>query len=66
MKKLSRCEICGNKKLDTVLNLGTHPLCDDLIKGGLTFNQILFFVLQFLIMIFEEKKEDHLFHRFFF
>ncbi len=36
MKKLSRCEICGNKKLDTVLNLGTHPLCDDLIKIGST------------------------------
>lgn len=28
------CEICGNKKLDTVLNLGAHPLCDDLIKIG--------------------------------
>ena len=34
MKKLSKCEICGNKKLDMVLNLGTHPLCDDLVKIG--------------------------------
>ena len=36
MKKLSQCEICGNKKLDNVLNLGTHPLCDDLVKIGST------------------------------
>jgi SAM-dependent methyltransferase len=28
------CEICNNKKLPTVLNLGKHPLCDDLIKVG--------------------------------
>jgi len=28
------CEICNNKKLPTVLNLGKHPLCDDLIKIG--------------------------------
>ena len=34
MKKLSKCEICGNKKLDMVLNLGKHPLCDDLVKIG--------------------------------
>ena len=26
------CEICKNKNLPTVLNLGKHPLCDDLIK----------------------------------
>jgi 2-polyprenyl-3-methyl-5-hydroxy-6-metoxy-1,4-benzoquinol methylase len=28
------CEICNTKKLPTVLNLGKHPLCDDLIKIG--------------------------------
>ena len=28
------CEICNQKKLPTVLNLGNHPLCDDLIKTG--------------------------------
>ena len=28
------CEICDTKKLPTVLNLGKHPLCDDLIKVG--------------------------------
>ena len=30
MKK--KCEICGSSKLNTALNLGTSPLCDDLIK----------------------------------
>ena len=28
------CEICRNKNLPTVLDLGKHPLCDDLIKIG--------------------------------
>jgi len=28
------CEICSKKNLPTVLNLGKHPLCDDLIKIG--------------------------------
>ena len=28
------CEICNKKKLPTVLDLGMHPLCDDLIKIG--------------------------------
>jgi hypothetical protein len=32
MKKLKKCEICGNKNLDKVLNLGSHPLCDDLVR----------------------------------
>jgi hypothetical protein len=26
------CEVCGDTALDTVLNLGSHPLCDDLIQ----------------------------------
>ena len=28
------CEICKGKNLPVVLNLGKHPLCDDLIKVG--------------------------------
>ena len=28
------CEICGSKKLYKVLDLGKHPLCDDLKKIG--------------------------------
>lgn len=28
------CEICEKKNLPLVLNLGKHPLCDDLIKVG--------------------------------
>ena len=28
------CEVCGSKKLIPVLNLGNHPLCDDLIPIG--------------------------------
>ena len=31
LKKVNVCEICNNKSLQTVLNLGRHPLCDDLI-----------------------------------
>tara|TARA_B100000768_G_scaffold168340_1_gene173123 strand:- start:220 stop:1413 length:1194 start_codon:yes stop_codon:yes gene_type:complete len=30
MKKL--CEVCGSNNLIEVLNLGKHPLCDDLVK----------------------------------
>ncbi len=30
MKK--KCEICNSKSLKKVLNLGRHPLCDDLIE----------------------------------
>ena len=26
------CEICKSRKLKKVLDLGSHPLCDDLIK----------------------------------
>jgi hypothetical protein len=32
MKK--SCDVCGNKNLIEVLNLGNHPLCDDLILIG--------------------------------
>jgi len=34
ISKISSCEICGSKDLVEVLNLGYHPLCDDLIKIG--------------------------------
>lgn len=32
--KILKCEVCGNYKLKPVLDLGRHPLCDDLIKIG--------------------------------
>ena len=31
---IKMCEVCGNKKLSEVLDLGNHPLCDDLIPIG--------------------------------
>jgi SAM-dependent methyltransferase len=31
MKTINSCEVCGNKTLTPVLDLGLHPLCDDLI-----------------------------------
>lgn len=34
-KKISfKCEVCGNEALSSVLDLGEHPLCDDLIPVG--------------------------------
>jgi len=32
--EIKNCEVCGNDKLSSVLNLGSHPLCDDLIPVG--------------------------------
>lgn len=32
--QISSCEVCGNKHLVDVLDLGNHPLCDDLVKIG--------------------------------
>ncbi len=32
--KIIACEVCGSKSLESVLNLGNHPLCDDLIPVG--------------------------------
>jgi len=29
---IKTCEVCDNKNLTSVLNLGLHPLCDDLKK----------------------------------
>jgi len=32
MKRITKCEVCGNDFLKKVLDLGNHPLCDDLIR----------------------------------
>lgn len=32
--EIDRCEVCGNESLNSVLNLGSHPLCDDLVTVG--------------------------------
>ena len=34
LNKISSCEVCSNKNLIDVLNLGNHPLCDSLIQIG--------------------------------
>jgi hypothetical protein len=34
MKTINKCEVCGNQSLIEVLDLGKHPLCDDLIPVG--------------------------------
>lgn len=34
MQLIKKCEICGSDDLIEVLNLGKHPLCDDLKKIG--------------------------------
>jgi SAM-dependent methyltransferase len=33
-KTISSCEVCGNKSLSSVLDLGNHPMCDDLVRIG--------------------------------
>lgn len=32
--EINSCEICDNKHLDSLVDLGNHPLCDDLIPLG--------------------------------
>lgn len=32
--EIHRCEVCGSKQLSKVLDLGRHPLCDDLVAVG--------------------------------
>ena len=32
--EISCCEVCGSKDLKSVLDLGLHPMCDDLVKVG--------------------------------
>jgi len=34
--EIHRCEVCGTVALRSVLDLGTHPLCDDLVPIGET------------------------------
>jgi hypothetical protein len=34
MNEIHICEVCGNSDMDPILNLGTHPLCDDLVEVG--------------------------------
>ena len=34
MNEISKCEVCGNIHLTPVLNLGNHPMCDDLVEVG--------------------------------
>ncbi len=31
VRQINVCEVCGNKDIKSVLNLGLHPLCDDLV-----------------------------------
>ena len=33
-RQIDGCEVCGNKHLASVLDLGSHPLCDDLVPLG--------------------------------
>lgn len=32
--EISSCEVCGNNDLVSVLDLGLHPMCDDLVRIG--------------------------------
>ena len=34
VKTIINCEVCGNECLESVLDLGSHPMCDDLVKIG--------------------------------
>lgn len=34
MREINHCEVCGGKALKSVLDLGRHPLCDDLVAIG--------------------------------
>ncbi len=34
LREMISCEVCGASKLPTVLNLGKHPMCDDLVAIG--------------------------------
>lgn len=33
-KEINHCEVCGSRTLISVLDLGTHPMCDDLVAIG--------------------------------
>ena len=34
LHQIDKCEVCGNEDLTSVLDLGLHPLCDDLVAIG--------------------------------
>ena len=34
MSDVADCEVCGARNLRSVLDLGQHPLCDDLVRIG--------------------------------
>ena len=34
VNEINGCEVCGNNNLVPVLNLGKHPMCDDLVLVG--------------------------------
>lgn len=34
LREISGCEVCGNDELIPVLDLGLHPMCDDLVAIG--------------------------------
>jgi hypothetical protein len=34
LHEIDRCEVCGSEDLASVLDLGLHPLCDDLVPLG--------------------------------
>ncbi len=34
MNEIKICEVCGDTQLIPVLNLGLHPMCDDLVRVG--------------------------------
>jgi hypothetical protein len=34
INEIHKCEVCGNTDLQLVLNLGSHPMCDDLVAVG--------------------------------
>ena len=34
LHEIKSCEVCGNQDLRRVLNLGDHPMCDDLVTVG--------------------------------
>ena len=31
LRQIESCEVCGQAKLESVIDLGSHPLCDDLV-----------------------------------
>jgi hypothetical protein len=34
LHEINKCEVCGNERLVSVLDLGLHPMCDDLVRVG--------------------------------